>query len=248
MPTAFVQVPAFNEGPAMIPVLEQIRDQEPPEGWDVEREVWVTLSPPDKELCDTWQSAVATRGFEVHEAPRGKLSARNAAHDHAVARDADVIVTWDADAPPIHDETLENLLQPFEQPGIAAVSGGVRAPKTGLGTLVNLAGGVDDRVRPHLHGQLSAFTAEAWEAAGPFDVDVDEQLVDEVRAEEEFAFRERLAQAGEVVDARDAAVANDTRRWECRLDDAVRSVTRQKGNGYCDRRGVTTFAQRGRRR
>lgn len=220
----------------MLPVLEAIREQDPHPDVTLAREVWVTLSPPDRELCDTWQTAVSSRGFDVYEAPEGKLSARNAAHAHAVSEGHNVIVSWDADARPLSDTTLRELLSPVVREGYACSnSRPVSAPDGVSGMIVDAAAAIEDVAIPHVHGQLHAFTADAWTEAGPFDETVSQTDIGEVRAEEEFAFRRRLSAVGGVKDVPGATVYNDPRRHYCRIpgvgDDA-----------YCNRRGETTFA------
>lgn len=237
---AIVQVPAFEEGERMFPVLDSIAAQSVPSEWRVDLEVWVTLSPPDRSLCDTWQTAVSASGFDVYEAPTGKLSARNAAHSSAVDRGADVIVTWDADSTPRDDAVLGALLKKHES-GCVAVNGQPRVfpfEPTPLGALFDLGGTFEDNVKPHMHGQLSSFTADAWSAVGPFDDSIDQTDVDEVRSVEEFGFYRSLSQIGRVCEAFGAVVYNDTRRWKCRLGGGVDA-------SYCDRRGLTTFFPRG---
>lgn len=229
----FVQIPAFEEGPRLARVASQIVAQNPPQGVDVTYEAWVTLSPKDKSLCSTWQAAKSVDGLDVYEAPEGKLSARNAAHNHAIESGADVVVTWDADAPPLHADVLAELLAPFESDDVVAVNGAPVSPPTAVGTVVNVVGAVEDTVRPHLHGQLSAVRATAWWKAGPFDEKVDQTSVGSVRSEEEFSFYRRLRSLGRVVESKNAQVANSTRRLECRLG--------LRDDAYCGRIGEETF-------
>lgn len=221
-----VQVPAYDE-PELTRTLRQIRDQPTPEWAAVEYEAWVTPSD-----GATVRQAEMAEGWMVHEAPPGKLSARNAAHDHAVTSGADAVVCWDADAPPLGDDTLRTLVAPLRE-GAAATNSVPTSPRTLVGTLTNLAATAEELLVPHINGQAHAFTAEAWEQTGPFSESVDQTSVYDTRAEEEFRFRRRLARAGPVVDT-PARVLNDTRRTECRL--GLRS------DGFCDRRsGSTTF-------
>jgi hypothetical protein len=239
---AVVQVPAFEEGPSMLGVLDEIRAQEVPPGVSVDNEVWVTLSPPDKELCDTWQSAVQARGFDVYEAPLGKLSARNAAHNHAVDAGYDIIISCDADAQPLDSDAFADLLDPLVNRGFSCSnSRPVASPTGALGRVVDVVGGLEDAVLPHIHGQLHAFTTRAWEIAGPFDTSIDQTDIEAVRAEEEFLFRRRLDQVDRgVVDVHDARVFNDPRRHYCRIPGTEQSE-------YCERRGQKTFSPRLRR-
>lgn len=247
MKQVVVQIPAYREEP-WADRLRTIAAQSPPEGWDAEFEAWVTLSPPRKCDCGTYQDATSVEGVETFEAPPGKLSTRNAAHAHAVEQGADVIVTWDADAPPLSEGTLAALLAPFEQESVVATNGNPRAQGGVLSPLVNTAAAVEDRLRPQLHGQLSAIDAEAWERVGPFDTEgVAETRIEDVRAEEEFAFRQRLAQHGAVVDVDDAVVLNDTRRVEASVGNAFgRFTPKYPQTPFYDDRGSTTFNPRDR--
>lgn len=232
MQTATVQVFAYDE-PDITDTLDAISDQQAP-AWDVTFEAWVT--PADGRTLD---AVAAHDTFELFESPTGKLSSRNAAHD-AVADD--VIVVWDADAPPRQNDTLSRLLAPYVvRDGVVATNGRPLAPWTLVGVPVNIGATLEDTLRPHLHGQLSSFTTDAWRACGPFAA-VSETDIDSVRPTEEFEFRRCLERRGEVVDT-DATVLNDTRRHECR----IRSVPGAFGapqSGYCGRRGSETFNPR----
>jgi len=235
-----VQVPAFEEGGEMLPVLESIRDQAVPDGVSVDYEVWVTLSPPDRELCTTWQAAVEAEGFDVYEAPTGKLSARNAAHDHADRSGYDVIVSWDADAPPLADDTFVELLGPILSGDASCVNSNPYSSSAGaFGVVVDVLASVEDVTVPHIHGQLHALTVDAWRRAGPFDDSIDQTDVAAVRAEEEFAFRRRLQSQSPsgVVTAPGAVVYNDPRRAYCQVPGLGQ-------NPYCGERGVRTFSPR----
>lgn len=142
MPDAVVQVVAF-QSPEMVAVLEALAEQSTPSRWSMDREVWVRLDPPDRELCTTWQAALEARGFDAVEAPAGSaLDARNAAHDRAVERGADVVVEWPVGTPPRSDSAVASLLGEFEDDETVGVQ--------------------DD------HGAF-AFRASAWDAAGPIE-------------------------------------------------------------------------------
>jgi len=238
-----VQVPAFQEGSEMLPVLEQIHQQPVPDGVDVDYQLWVTLSPPDKELCTTWQAAIEAEGFEVYEAPSGKLSARNAAHNTAVRDGHDIIVSWDADAEPLSEMTLANLIVPMRAGEASCANSNPYSLPAGLfGVVVDVFSSVEDVTVPHIHGQLHALTADAWRQAGPFDDSIDQTDSAAVRAEEEFDFRRRLRTQTEhgVVDVADATVYNDPRRAYCQ-------VPGMGQNPYCSQRGVRTFSPPNRR-
>lgn len=226
----------------MLPVLEAWADQPVPKDVELDREAWVTLHPPDKELCDTWQTAIAAAGFEAHEAPKGKLAARNKAHDHAFEEaEADVVVVADADAPPLRQDTLVNLLEPFTDEDVVATNS--NPVSTGMaGKVVNLFARFEDETRPQMHGQCSAITDWGWEEAGPFDTDLDQTRIEEVRDEEEFRFRDRLKQWGTVEDVEEAVVENDTRRVACSVPRAMgRFTSKYPNSDYCQRHGVETF-------
>lgn len=237
-PSVVVQVPAFEEGADMLPVLESIREQSAPDGISVAYELWVTLSPPDRELCTTWQAAVEAEGFEVYEAPSGKLSARNAAHNHAVREGHDVIVSWDADAAPLANDTFSELLRPILEGSASCANSNPYSSSSGaFGVVVDVFASIEDVTVPHIHGQLHALTANAWQQAGPFDDSVDQTDVSAVRAEEEFAFRRRLQTQTDsgVVTAPGAVVYNDPRRAYCQVPGLGQ-------NPYCGQRGVRTFS------
>jgi len=220
MPTAVVQIPAYEEGRTVYETAtELVETQDLPDGWDVDYEAWVTLSPPDRELCDTWQNAMAAENVDVFEAPQGKLSARNAAHNSAVERGYDAIVTWDADAPPLTKESLGWLIQPLGRDGVAATDSRPRSrtEESFADSTIDLLAAIEDRVFPHIHGQAHGMTAEAWRQAGPFNTDLDQTSLADVRAEEEFKFRHRLSEVGEIVRPEAAIVYNDPRRAYCNM-------------------------------
>lgn len=238
-----VQVPAYREGPAMAPVLEEIVAQDDG-GHDVTVEAWVTLSPPQKSRCSTWQTARSVDGVGVYEAPAGKLSARNEAHDHAVEQGADVIVSWDADAHPADPLVLDRLVGAIDGPAEPVVANSVpRATVEDgsvLGRAVDFFGSIEDTLRPHVHGQCHAMSRTMWETAGPFDTEIDQTEGRTVRSEEEFRFHQTAEQVGEVVEVEQAVVFNDPRRHHCKIRDATRIGG--AGEGFCGRRGVETFS------
>lgn len=237
----YVQVPAFQEGPAMLPVLDAISSQEVPADWSVTYECWVTLDPPDKALCDTWHTAIDAAGFDAFEAPKGKLSARNAAHDHAVEDGADVIVQWDADAPPVNDTALWALCEPFTDPAVVATVGRPSANRGLLSPYLNVKIGVQREVVGAVWGALSAFTADAWERAGPFDTHRDQTSIWEVWKEEEYAFGQRLGGLGRVLPVDEATVQADTRRADCTIQRAFDRMNAGHPDDWCQNRGVTSF-------
>lgn len=177
--------------------------------------------------------------FELVETPPGKLTSRDVAHDRAVDTGADVIVTGDADAPPLEEGYLETLLAPFEHPEVVATNSLPVAPGL-IGLGIDAIGALEDVVRPHLHGQGSAFTATTWERAGGFDEAIDQRDAGAVRRAEEFGLYRRFAALGKVVNT-GARVRNDSRRVRC----ALRSVgAREPTDPFCQRRGVATFEPR----
>lgn len=239
-----LQVFAHEEGPSMFPTLAQLARQRVPGSATVTREVWVTLSPPDRQLCDTWQTAMAAQGWQVYEAPDGKLSSRNKGHEHAVEQGADVIACVDADAPPISDSSLAELVRPFRDPSVAGVNGKPVASTTPVGLLTNALGWAHDVIQPHFNGQCHAFTSQAWKQAGPFRVgQIDETVSTQVRREEEFQFRRRVESVGRVVDRASARFHNDTRRSECSIRQ-LRSKFGGPTDPYCAKLGTSTFQPR----
>ena len=90
-----------------------------------------------------------------------------------------------------------------------------------------------------MHGRLSAFTADAWAAVGPFDDSVDQTNVVAVRLEEAFDFYRRIAGLGTVAYAPEATVHYDVRRVECLIERAARLGSSQ--SLYYSRIGTNTF-------
>lgn len=234
-----VQIPAFQEGDRLRQTATEIAEQDVPESTTVDVEAWVTLSPPERSLCTTWQAAMAAEGVDTFEAPQGKLSARNAAHDSAVDRGYDTIVTWDADAPPLRSDTLVQLLSPFSDGAVVATNSkpaAATAPNP-IDRVIDLAAYAEDAFKPHLHGQCSAFRAGVWDDYGGFDTTIEQSEIASVRQEEEFSFYDAVSECGKIVDTK-ALVYNDPRRHYCKLPLA--------GDwAFCDRRsGTETFRPR----
>lgn len=175
--------------------------------------------------------------FELIETPQGKLSSRNVAHEYAVNNGYDLIIVCDTDALPLSDETLYSLIEPYENPDVVATNSTPLAFNP-LGIVVNVIGSVEDTVRPHMHGQLSSFTTDAWRQVGPFDESVDQTNVQKVRKVEEFRLYHQLKQLGTVKRVPEAQVYNDTRRVTCMLED-VRPTGPNRD--FCKRRGIETF-------
>jgi hypothetical protein len=234
-----IQVFAFDEPvDGFRETLSSIQDQTVPRGIKPSYEAWITPASEDDPLF----TAARQEGFTPHEAPDGKLSSRNVAHNRAVDEGKDVIVSWDADAPALNDEALSNLLEQFDDPGVVAVSGlsMSRWKRDGglslAGVFLDMAAITEDVVFPHIPGRCSAFTADGWKRAGEFDTQLDQTSMQDVRQEEEFDFLYRLSEVGRHTFA-NAPVRNGLRRHLCKIP----------GMGdpdYCDTRGVETFQHR----
>lgn len=235
MTSVFVQMPAFEEAAKLPETAREINGQRVPDGVRLTKEAWVTRSEDRRGVCTTMNAAKTVAEWTVYEAPAGKLSARNNAHNHAVTHGADVIVQWDADAPPLGGGVLKALIETAAEDGVALANSTPTARDGSIwGTIVEAGSKIEDVTRPHIHGQCHAMTTEAWQAAGPFDTSLDETAIHEVRAEEEFDFRDRVAEVGEVVDVGQAKVFNDPRRSRCALPGL-------EDREFCQRRGEDTF-------
>lgn len=232
MAHATVQVPAFHER-KIHHTLREIRDQEVSKPWTFNVEAWVT---PNSDPCTTMALAESVDGVDVYEAPKGKLSARNEAHTTAAARGADVIVQWDADAPPLEDRSLDKLLAHLLEDGVVGVSGWASSRDSDLlSRAVSIQAYADWFVLQPFYGRFSAFTADAWRQVGPFPEDIDQTGMGPMRAVEEIGFRRELRQVGRVVDAFDARVHLDDRRFRCYLN----PLMGKPQPSYCAERGGT---------
>lgn len=221
---AVVQIPAYHEGPRLAETTEAVLSQRVPDGVAVDVEAWVTPDP-DPSSCSTWATAESVDGVAVYEAPIGKLSTRNAAHSHAVTEGYDAFVTWDADAPPLHEGVLAELLVPLmENPAYPAVNSQPVTNPNGDGgisaAVVDSFARAEDFLSPHLNGQAHAIRTSAWERAGPFDTDRDETDLWEVRQEEEMGMWGRLRRLGPIPRPSGAEVFNDPRRHLCKIPGA----------------------------
>lgn len=235
-----VQVPAIDEPPGQFrETLERIAGATTEE-FDPVYEAWVTkVSEPDVTMNVAEES-----GYETYEAPEGKISARNVAHERAFSDGCDAVISIDADAPPIQDDALDNLVRPIRT-GEAVATNSVPLSSVGpdgdfslFGALVDVGGYLEDLAAPHLHGQASAIGREAWEEAGPFDESVDQKDGIDIRSEEEFGFYHRVREVGEVVYPEGATVYNDPRRHACK-------VPLLADQDYCQRIGEVTFSPEG---
>lgn len=246
MPHACVQIFSYDE-PTLDHTLDAYADCTIPQGWELS--YWACVTPRNgvtHESIRQHRVEIAREHdvFEYVRTPKGKLASRNYAHDMAVASGADVIVSGDGDGPPMYDGYLERLLAPFDRRGVVATNGRAKSNTPGLAPIVNTAIIVEDNVRPSLMGRGSAFTAGGWQRAGPFDERAEaDKNVRAVRAEEEFAFRRRLEQHGEVVQTR-AKVLRDDRRIKCRLYERPLSYLGREPSAFCDRVGTESFQPR----
>lgn len=205
-----IQCCAFDE-PDVDQTLEAIASHPVPDWHSVALEAWVT--PHDGETLSKARSVSAA---DVYEAPQGKLSTRNVAHGHAVSSGADVIVSWDADAPPVKEDSLTKLLSHFDRPGVVAVNGSQRHEGFAAAKLFDLATHLDTVLYSPIYGRFSAFTTDAWESAGPFRTrGVDQTDIVSTRFEEERDFRKRLEREGRVIDDPRASVYGEDRRYRC---------------------------------
>lgn len=230
-----LQVPAFKE-PGLSDTLDAWAEQYVPSWADISYEAWVTPSG----RGETWRQAEEHPVFEAAEAPQYKLRARNAAHDSAVERGYDAIMTVDADAPPLSDDTLKNLLTAAREPRVACVCANPVASKTPVGIYSNI-GVYTKEVIGGIHGQCHVLSRGAWQHAGPFSDGVDHTDLKSVWKEEEYRFGRRLRQHGKVVYKFDAPVFNDTRRREC----AWRDILPGEKDAYCEKPdGDETFHPR----
>lgn len=232
---AAVQLFAYRE-PDLRPTLDAYAAAPTPDGWTFDYQGCVTSA----DLV-TKNEVRAHPTWELHEVPPGKLNARNHAHSLAVRRDADVIVTADADEPPLNDDYFVNLLAPFDQEDVV---GTVAFPKdvSLAAPLMDSVRHFDQTVRRPIRGNGSAFRTSAWTRAGPFRTDgVDQTTVGSIRKEEEYAFRRRLEEIGRVVDVDDARLQANNRRNVSRVLRSLRPVGRP-AESYLDSRGTVTFA------
>lgn len=188
-------------------------------------------------------AARAHPAFDLVETPKGKIASRNHAHDRGVATGADVIVSGDADAPPVGQEYLTRLLAPFEDPDVVATTG-IQHDDNPVTFWFTHLGYELDMLRNPLYGRSSAVSAGGWDAAGPFRDDVDQSNVYSMRDEEEFDFRERLESVGRVETVRSARVHTNLRRYRCFVEKQYGKIGR-KVSPYCQSHtGGDTFHPR----
>lgn len=213
-----IQVPVYDEDPRMLRDTLTAFKQANAESFEASYEAWITPSRPADPLFDVAREC----GFSTFEAPEGKLSARNAAHNSAFERGHDAFITIDADAPLLSDQAFEGMVRELREgaEGVNAVSIARRDPQGGrsvAGALVDAACLLEDVVVGHLSGRCSGVTREGWEHAGPFDDSIDQTDRTTVRSEEEFKLYRKVSEVGPVTYADDAHVHNDLRRHICKL-------------------------------
>lgn len=231
-----VQIPAIDEPPDSFRRMIRETLAASTETFNPTYEAWVT--PVEKR--DRTARVAREEGLDVYEAPEGKISTRNAAHDHAFETGHDAVIEIDADAPPLNDDALDAMIEPLYDDSIAAVNSipmAMRDPDwefSVVGAVVDIGGFLEDVFIPHFHGQCGAFREDAWRHAGPFDESVDQKNSVKIRREEEYDFYWRLRECGDVVYPKRARFYNDPRRHVCH--------TKIFGDAdYCDRRGELTF-------
>lgn len=217
MLTATLQVPVYAEDHRLLRrTFSKLQEQYVPDDVIMEYEAWVTPSG----RVDPALAAAEEAGFEVHRAPEGKLATRNEAHTSA---NGDVILSIDADAPPMKPYVVSSMIDALRDPEVVAANSTPRSrtrPDGGgslFGLGVDVVGAAEDIVWPHMHGQAQAFTAGAWDRAGPFDASMDGQPISAVRGEEERRFYRRLRTLGHIETPVEAVVYNDPRRHQSRL-------------------------------
>lgn len=246
---AALQVPSFREG-VLRPddyerTLEAIAEQKSPDGWRIEASVWVTPDVTPRVDDPTWAIPRSMSAWDVREAPPGKLSTLNAAHDRALEDGVDAIVTWDADTVPAHPGVLETILEQFHEPDVAAVNSITRSEGTVLGVWWDVISHAVEVAVPYLHGQCHAMATDAWRQAGPFDTSIDQTDISAVWFEEEYSMYRRLARAGRIAQPADAVVLCDTRRLECRIERAWAQLDGRPMTAWCSERGDKSFETRG---
>ena len=128
---------------------------------------------------------------KVLYAPRGKLNARHLATQHATG---DIIVSIDADT--IYPCNFINLLlKPFTEPDVVATTSSTWLG--GFEPFINMF--------KHIHygtkmlGRGCAYWKWAYYAVGGFNLDINQEDVEELIKEEEINFFKKLSQIGRVV-------------------------------------------------
>lgn len=234
--TVALQLFAYDEAGVIRPTMDAYASVDTPEGVSVDYQGWVTPTRSRRTLREVEQHDT----FVARQAPEGKLSARNLAHDRATRQGYDIIVTADADEPPATEDYLQNLLTPILD-GRAAATSGLPKETGALGPAFALFRRLD-QARGPIRANCSAFTTGAWRAAGPFDASTVSQTdIGSVRPEEEFDYRRRIESYGPVEDVYDARTIANNRRTFCRLQEATNPVGGAR-EGYCSRRGEATFS------
>jgi len=233
---ALVQLFAYDEPDVITPTMNRYAKTPAPDNWAIEYQAWVTPTKGHRTL----RQAENHPAFQAVEAPPGKLTTRNKAHNRAFNRNYDVVITADADEPPLRDDYFTELLAPFQQANVHAVTAWPK--NTGLtAPLTSLARRLDETRRP-IRANCSALAEHAWHHAGPFrTVDVDESNIESVRAEEEFDFRRRIEETGDVVEQHSAQVKANNRRMASKVFRSLRPLG-DTDLGHAASRGAETFA------
>lgn len=233
---AVVQLFAYDEPDVITSTMDQYAETPVPEHWSIDYQAWVTPA----ESHQTVEAAKRHPQFSYMSAPKGKLATRNTAHNWAFNRSYDVVITADADEPPFRDDYFAELLAPFQRGSVLAVTGWPK--NTGLSAPVTTVARRLDETRRPIRANCSALSEIAWRYAGPFRVDdVDQTDITSVRREEEFDFRRRIEDVGEVVEQRSAQVHANNRRMLSKVYDAL-SPLGGSDLGHAASRGAKTFA------
>lgn len=233
---AVVQLFAYDEPDVIAETLDRYAATPAPDNWTLDYQAWVTPTP----TRETLRHAESHPTFRAMRAPQGKLTTRNKAHDWAFTHNYDVVITADADEPPLRDDYFTELLAPFSRPPVQAVTAWPKNTNA-LAPLLDVARKFDEANKP-IRANCSALSQQAWSHAGPFRTNaVDETDIDSVRAEEEFGFRRRIEEIGEVVEQHSAQVEANNRRMASKVFGALRPLG-QTDLGHAASRGAQTFA------
>lgn len=240
---AAVQLFAYDEADRLGDTLDMVAAQSTPDDIRVDYEAWVTPTTTHAEDDPTYQIAADHPAFTAREAPDGKISSRNVAHDDAVARGIDAIAVWDADVTPEDTGTLATLLEPLRDGSVSATNSSPKYYGTPFAPAQTLLWRVRCAITPYMHGQASAFSTDAWQHVGPFDDDVEQTSLMQVWFEEERGFYKKLSDVGRVVSP-GAVVYEEDRRVQCRIERTNHRFRGREMSDYCKRMGTETFHPR----
>lgn len=214
MPTVSIIVPVYNEEEYIEAALQSILNQDAP-GVEV---IVVNSQSTDRtvELASKYPVAIL-------QAPRGKLKARAVGIENA---SGEIIVACDGDSiyPP---GWLDKLIRHFDNPEVVAVSGPRIYQDALLINLFTLPYNAFCRPHHFMSGGNSAFKKHAFYQIGGFRP-VDELNVEEITAEEETAFGDRLAQVGRYIYDFQAICYTSARRFF----DPKHNTERQRGERF----------------